>query len=90
MNNLSGDMDGPWKIVNPWMEQHFDDWEIDEIRFSRLYVEKFKHIHHNGHGAKIIIAKMADMLDAIHFRLAPLETPKLNAEIEKIMGHENE
>ena len=81
-------MDGPWKIVNPWMEQYFTQDQIDEIRFCRLYEARFKHIGTEGHSTKMIIAQLADKLDAIHFRLGPVG--KSDIEIVKLMGHKDE
>lgn len=53
-----------------WLEQ-FDERQQKEIEFARLYAEKFTH-GTDGHNAKLIIAKMARMLDEIHYSLAPI------------------
>ncbi len=41
---------------------HFDERQNKEIAFSRFYAEDFNH-GTDGHNAKIIIAKMARLLD---------------------------
>lgn len=44
--------------------KHFDERQLDEIRFSQVYLKDFNH-GTDGHNAKIIIAKMASKLDTI-------------------------
>lgn len=53
-----------------WMER-FDERQRKEIEFSKLYAERFRH-GTDGHNAKLIIAEMAEMLDKIHYALAPI------------------
>jgi hypothetical protein len=43
-----------------WIEK-FDERQQAEIRFAQLYASEFHH-GTDGHNAKIIIAKMAQML----------------------------
>lgn len=40
----------------------FDERQKKEIAFSRIYANDFNH-GTDGHNAKVIIAKMADLLD---------------------------
>jgi len=53
-----------------WLK-NFDDRQQKEIIFSRMYASQFNH-GTDGHNAKLIIAKMAEMLEKIHFALAPI------------------
>lgn len=46
---------------------NFDDRQKAEIKFSILYEKEFNH-GTDGHNAKLIIAKMAILLDEIEFR----------------------
>lgn len=46
-----------------WELENFDDRQRKEIEFSRLYAKHFAH-GTDGHNAKMIIAKMARLLDA--------------------------
>lgn len=50
-----------------WLEQ-FDERQQKEIRFSQVYVNEFEH-GTDGHNAKVIIAKMAALLDKIEVAL---------------------
>ena len=42
---------------------NFDERQLKEIAFARVYVQQFNH-GTDGHNAKLIIAKLADLLDA--------------------------
>jgi len=42
----------------------FDERQQKEIKFSQVYVNEFEH-GTDGHNAKVIIAKMAQMLDKL-------------------------
>lgn len=46
-----------WKLF-------FDERQMKEIRFDRIYAADFSH-GTDGHNARLIIAKMADLLDSI-------------------------
>ena len=72
-----------------WLN-NFDERQQKEIEFCTWYAEKFGH-GTDGHNAKLIIAKMAAMLDKIHYALAPIgDDPrfavKTKHEIAEIMG----
>lgn len=49
-------------------QKDFDERQLDEIRFSKVYLKDFNH-GTDGHNAKIIIAKMAGKLDTIELFL---------------------
>ncbi len=49
--------DGSWQLF-------FDERQCKEIRFDRLYANEYSH-GTDGHNARLIIAKMADLLDVI-------------------------
>lgn len=49
-----------------WLN-NFDDRQKAEIKFSILYEKEFNH-GTDGHNAKLIIAKMAVLLDEIELR----------------------
>ena len=73
-----------------WLS-NFDERQQKEIVFSRMYASQFNH-GTDGHNAKLIIAKMAEMLEKIHYALAPVGGDAEFAiasrdEIAKIMGH---
>lgn len=53
-----------------WLK-NFDERQQKEIEFSILYLNQFEH-GTDGHNAKVIIAKMAAMLNKIHYALAPI------------------
>lgn len=42
----------------------FDERQLKEIEFSQLYTDKFHH-GTDGHNAKVIISKLAGLLDDI-------------------------
>lgn len=72
-----------------WLEQ-FDERQRKEIEFALLYANQFAH-GTDGHNAKIIIARMAAMLDKIHYALAPIGAggefaEKAKREIAEVMG----
>lgn len=76
-----------------WLEQ-FDERQQKEIKLSCLYAEEFNH-GTDGHNAKLIIAKMAVMLERIHYALAPVGASgefaeKTKREVAKIMGFTEE
>lgn len=50
----------------------FDERQLDEIRFSKVYLKDFSH-GTDGHNAKIIMAKMANKLDEIEMFLSNKE-----------------
>jgi len=77
--------------MKSWLKQ-FDERQQKEIEFSILYLSQFEH-GTDGHNAKVIIAKMADMLNKIHYALAPINSGNEFAtvsrdKIAKIMGYE--
>jgi hypothetical protein len=41
---------------------NFDERQLKEIAFSRVYAQQFNH-GTDGHNAKLIISKLADLLD---------------------------
>jgi len=45
----------------------FDERQQKEIKFSQVYVNEFEH-GTDGHNAKVIIAKMAHLLDEVSIR----------------------
>lgn len=45
-------------------EKQFDERQLKEIKFCRLYAKEFAH-GTDGHNAKMIIAKMAELLDLL-------------------------
>lgn len=47
--------------INNWRNR-FDERQLKEIDFSILYAEQFHH-GTDGHNAKLIIARMASLLD---------------------------
>ena len=49
--------------IEGWLS-NFDEREQSEIEFSQFYFDKFNH-GTTGHNDKVIIAKMAKLLDAI-------------------------
>jgi len=53
------------KTNSMWMEIYFDERQRKEIEFARLYGRQFCH-GTDGHNAKLIISKMADMLDTFY------------------------
>jgi len=74
-----------------WLN-NFDERQRKEIEFSIVYLNQFEH-GTDGHNAKVIIAKMADMLNKIHYALAPIGGDAVFAiasrdKIAKIMGFE--
>ncbi len=74
-----------------WLN-NFDERQQKEIEFSILYLNQFEH-GTDGHNAKVIIAKMADMLNKIHYALAPINgaaefAVESRNKIAKIMGFE--
>jgi len=44
------------------LQEHFTVRELQEIEFSRLYVEKYNH-GTGGHLIRTIVSKMADLLE---------------------------
>ncbi len=72
-----------------WLN-NFEERQRKQIERSVLYAKDFAH-GDDGHNAKLIIAKMAAMLDKIHYALAPIgDDPrfavKTKHEIAEIMG----
>jgi len=53
-----------------WIE-NFDERQKKEIEFAKLYADKFDH-GTDGHNAKLIMAKMAKMLDNIEAAMTPV------------------
>ena len=52
--------------LSPWMRLYFDERQIKEINFDRIYAEGFHH-GTDGHNMRMIIAKMAELLD-LHYQ----------------------
>ena len=52
--------------LSPWMRLYFDEHQIKEINFDRIYAEAFHH-GTDGHNMRMIIAKMAELLD-LHYQ----------------------
>lgn len=72
-----------------WLEQ-FDERQQKEIEFSILYLNQFEH-GTDGHNAKVIIAKMAQLLNKVEVvllsdnfdeQIAPLAREVLGIEEE--------
>jgi len=61
------------------------DRQIEEIEFSKLYAEKFNH-GTDGHNAKVIIAKLAGLLDAIEDISDVITSANVDYVIEKYSG----
>lgn len=55
-----------------WLKE-FDERQRKEIEFSKLYAETFHH-GTDGHNSKMIIAKMAALLDEMEKEIEDLET----------------
>lgn len=55
------------KIQDSW-SMPFDDGQMNEITFCRLYLDQFDR-ETSGHNEKIIIATMAKMLDQVCIRV---------------------
>ena len=51
-------------IMKAEWQQNFDKRQLSEIEFCRLYAKDFAH-DTDGHNGKMIIAKMADLLDRL-------------------------
>lgn len=58
--------------------KHFDDRQLNEIQFSQIYLTQFNH-GTDGHNAKIIIAKFADILDKLE------EASKSDSALDKML-----
>jgi len=54
-----------------WLN-NFDERQRKEIEFSILYLNQFEH-GTDGHNAKLIIAKMASLLDELETELESME-----------------
>lgn len=46
---------------------NFNERQLKEISFSRMYVQHYAH-GTDGHNAKMIIAKLADLMDVIEMQ----------------------
>lgn len=72
-----------------WLN-NFDERQQKEIEFSILYLNQFEH-GTDGHNAKVIIAKMANLLDKVQ---ATLLSDNFDAEIaplaRQVLGIEND
>ncbi len=73
--------------MKPWMRLNFDERQQKEIEFCRTYLEKFAH-GTDGHNLRMIVAKMAAILDDVHLALGPIVDER--REIAKVMGIEVE
>jgi len=65
----------------PWMQQ-LDERQVNEVRFDRLYVSNFNH-GTDGHNARLIISKLADMLDVQQSLFHQLEGYFCDKEVEQ-------
>lgn len=66
----------------------FDERQQKEIKFSYIYAEQFGH-GTDGHNAKMIIAKMSDLLDKLENALTSDDFDENIAEnTRKILGLE--
>ena len=77
------------KIIAIKWTGKFTDREIKEIDFARIYTDNFNH-GTDGHNSKMVISKMANLLNAIHSTLinpALSDTDKTN-KIKEMMGLE--
>ena len=54
--------------VKQW-HKNFDERQLKEIAFARVYVNHFKH-GTDGHNSKLIVARFADMMDQVEEMLA--------------------
>lgn len=75
--------------MKSWID-NFDDRQQKEINFCEIYARDFSH-GTDGHNAKLIIAKMANLLDKVQVallsddldeELAPLARQALGIELE--------
>jgi hypothetical protein len=66
------------------MEANFSDRQVKEIKFSQFYASEFDH-GTDGHNSKVIIARLASLLNALHFELVGRNYPK---NIDPIMGYD--
>ncbi len=72
----------------PWVDDEiFTGRERSEIAFSRLYARAYHH-GTDGHNSKVIVNKMAGMLDTLHQHLLKVEEELESAydEIEALNG----
>lgn len=63
-------------IIWGWQGE-FDERQLKEIAFSRVYAKEFGH-GTDGHNGKLIIAKMADLLTVQEKRLTQLQEELLS------------
>lgn len=66
-----------------WRDE-FSERELREIEFSRLYQKEFNH-GTDGHNAKIIIAKLAAILDTVAAFDAPLDDTRLLLYLHRLL-----
>jgi hypothetical protein len=58
--------------LSRWIHENFDERQQKEIQLARIYAERFAH-GTDGHSAKMIIARLADILDKVDLAIAMLE-----------------
>lgn len=66
----------------PWMEANFSERQMKEIEFCSTYASDFGH-GTDGHNSKIILARLASLLNSLHFELVGRNYPE---NIDPIMG----
>lgn len=78
-----------WKVtmlpgVNrlPWMEANFSERQIKEIEFCLIYASDVDH-ETDRNKATIVLARLASLLNSLHFRLVGRNYPE---DIDPIMG----
>lgn len=63
--------------MKPW-ETHFDERQRKEIAFCLVYADNFGH-GTDGHNIRLIVARMAQLLDMGLVPPAPTERPQTDA-----------
>lgn len=52
--------------LSPWIKKHFSEREQKEIDFCKTYASYYAH-GTNGHNTMMIVAKLSQLLDSIHY-----------------------
>lgn len=73
----------------PWMEANFSERQRKEIKFCLTYASDFNH-GTDGHNAKIILARLASLLNSLHFQLVGRNYPENIAPIQWVIKLKDE
>ena len=73
-------MNSDWETIKAEIEnsktiewqRFFDERQMKEIRFDRIYAADFSH-GTDGHNARLIIAKMAQLLDIMAYKIEAMK-----------------